>query len=369
MPSRLNIPSQMKQIANIFNTVTTRIAAALMLVLVMTSCHGMIFRDEGDCDPYYKVKFRFDKNMVFADAFHVEVDEVTLYVIDDETGKVVWQNHESGDALHSEGYLMDVPVEPGKYTLLAWAGEGHRTSFSVAESDYSRELRCTLNRARHEDGTAHSHNELNRLYHGKLDAAEFPDEQGVHIFTVPLTKDTNTIRIILQHLSGKPVKKGDFTFSITDDNGLMDWDNSLIDDEPITYHAWHTDEAMAGIIIPEDDDTDAGNRAPSRAAENTENYVKCNATVAEISVGRLMTHRNPVLNINRTSDNRTVVSVPIIDYCIMSKSYQKVPLESQDYLDRQDLYPMTFFLDERDEWIRSLICIGSWKIVLQSAEI
>lgn len=44
------------------------------------------------------------------------------------------------------------------------------------------------------------------------------------------------------------------------------------DGEPVTYHAWHTDEAMAGIIIPEDDDTDTGNRAPSRA-ENTENYV------------------------------------------------------------------------------------------------
>lgn len=138
------------------------------------------------------------------------------------------------------------------------------------------------------------------------------------------------------------------------------------DGEPVTYHAWHTDEAMAGIIIPKDDDTDTGNRAPSRA-ENTENYVKCSATVAEISVGRLMTHRNPVLNINRTSDSRTVVSVPIIDYCIMSKSYQKVPLESQDYLDRQDLYPMTFFLDERDEWIRSLICIGSWKYDVKNA--
>lgn len=358
----------MKQIANIFNTVTIRIAAALILVLVMTSCHGMIFRDEGDCTPYYKVKFRFDKNMVFADAFHVEVNEVTLYIID-ENGKVVWQKHESGDALHSEGYLMDVPVSPGKYTVLAWAGEGHRTSFSVAESDYCRDLRCTLNHTPGEDGTAHSYNELNRLYHGKLDAAEFPDKQGVHIFTVPLTKDTNTIRVILQHLSGKPVSKDDFTFTVTDDNGVMDWDNSLIDDVPVTYHAWHTDEAMAGIIIPDNAGSDDPGLHASSRAENTDNYTKCSAAVAEISMGRLMTHRNPVLRISRATDGKRVVTVPIIDYCIMSKSYHNLSIEDQDYLDRQDMYPMTFFLDERDEWISSLICIGAWKIVLQNTEI
>lgn len=359
--TRLNILPQMKQIANIFNTVKTRIAAALMLAVAMTSCHGMIFRDEGDCDPYYKVRFVYDMNLKFADAFHVEVNDVTLYVIDNKTGKVVWQKRESGEVLNTQGYLMDVDVAPGNYTLIAWAGDGHRTSFSVSENDWRDNLQCKLNHKRLPDGSAHSYDHLDRLYYGKLDTAEFTDEQGVHVFTVPLVKDTNTIRVILQHLSGNHVDKDDFTFSITDDNAFLDWDNSLIDYEPVTYHAWHTDEAMAGIILP-------SGSTVSRA-ENTDNYQKCSAVVAEISVSRLMTHRNPVLRINRTTDNKTIVTIPIIDYCIMSKSYDNLSIPNQEYLDRQDTYPMTFFLDERDEWISSYICIGAWKIVLQNSEI
>ena len=78
--------------------------------VVLTGCDGFIFEDEGDCDPYYKVRFRYDRNLKFADAFAAEVDEVTLYVADAATGRIVWQKHESGNALKQAGYLMDVDV-------------------------------------------------------------------------------------------------------------------------------------------------------------------------------------------------------------------------------------------------------------------
>ncbi len=51
------------------------------------------------------------------------------------TGRIVWQKHESGNALKQAGYLMDVDVRPGNYTLVAWCGEGHRTSFGVDDGD------------------------------------------------------------------------------------------------------------------------------------------------------------------------------------------------------------------------------------------
>ena len=57
----------------------------------------MIYDDEGDCDPHYKVKFRYDMNMKFADAFSNEVNAVTLYVVDESTGRIVWQKRESGE--------------------------------------------------------------------------------------------------------------------------------------------------------------------------------------------------------------------------------------------------------------------------------
>ena len=51
--------------------------------------------------------------------------------------------------------------------------------------------------------------------------------------TVPLVKNTNTIRIILQQMDGVTVEVDKFEFTITDDNGLMNYDNKLLEDENI----------------------------------------------------------------------------------------------------------------------------------------
>ena len=49
------------------------ITALLASAFVFTGCNGLIYDDEGDCDPYYKVKFVYDTNLKFTDAFSAEV--------------------------------------------------------------------------------------------------------------------------------------------------------------------------------------------------------------------------------------------------------------------------------------------------------
>ena len=66
------------------------------------------------------------------------------FQLDPETDRVVWQKTESGEALAQEGYMMDVDVEPGNYTLLAWCGEGHQTSFKVSDATVGKNLQCRL---------------------------------------------------------------------------------------------------------------------------------------------------------------------------------------------------------------------------------
>ena len=108
-----------------------------------------------------------------------------------------------------------------------------------------------LQRERHTDGFGKSSQLLKNLYHGKLAAQEFPATQGVHTFTVNLTKDTNEVNIVLQHLSGEPVDKDDYIFTITDYNGMLDWDNSIMPDEKITYFAHYKEMGSAGLDVPE----------------------------------------------------------------------------------------------------------------------
>lgn len=332
-----------------------QIALSCLLVQAgLASCNSLIYDDQGDCDPYYKVRFVYDMNMKFVDAFPKEVNSVTLYVIDDATGTVVWSKHENGEALRSEGYEIDVDIAPGQYSLLAWAGDGHKTHFTIPETQMVQELECTLGRGYNDDEGAVVDHDLDRLYHGVLRDCDFPDEQGVHVYTVPLMKNTNNITVMLQHLSGAPVDHNQFDFTITDDNGRMAWDNDVLKDEQITYRAHYKTSGTASVRPDE-----------SRAVE------AMSAAIAEHTVARLMeSHKDSArLTVTNKENGEVLFSIPYVQYLLLVKGYHNREMSDQEYLDRQDQYNMTFFLDENNRWISSYIYIESWKIVFNDHDL
>ena len=75
----------------------------LLLVGSLGSCDVLEEEDE-DCALY--VRFKYDMNMLNADAFSTNVKSVTLYVFKD--GKFVFQKTEEGSLLEREGYRMRV---------------------------------------------------------------------------------------------------------------------------------------------------------------------------------------------------------------------------------------------------------------------
>lgn len=351
-------------------------APALMLTAALcapflSSCDGAIYDDEEDCDPHYRVRFTYRKNLKFADAFPSEVREVTLYVIDDATGEIVWQKHEDGAELREEGYLMDIPVDPGRYTLLAWCGEGHRSSFGISdEPGVKTDLECLLLQ-RHEapadhpfapTGT-HVDTRIGDLYHGRLDAQEFPETEGEYVYTVDLMKDTNDVHIVLQHLSGEPVDANDFTFTLTEDNGHMDWDNSLIPESaPVTYFSHDTRSGTAGVEVPDYTKPEGEQMLPAETRVQTQ--VSC--AVANLTVGRLMADRKAYISIYNKENRQVVANIPLTDYALLVRGNDYGHnLTDQEYLDYRDDYSLVFFLDENDRWVNTSIYINSWRLVLQ----
>ncbi len=334
-------------------------AAAAAVCLALTACDGMIYDDQGDCSVTYKVRFRYDYNMKYADAFAHEVESVTLYLVD-AGGNVVWQRTEQGDALAEEGYAMTVDVDPGKYSLLAWCGTADKGSFSIPQSTVATGLTCTLNRQRDGDGSAYVDTDLDRLFHGYLSGQTFPGEAGTYTYTVPLVKDTNVLRVVLQQMSGGVVDKDRFAFTVTDDNGSMAWDNSLLADEDITYRAWHTAQGEAGFDMKATaEELDLSEEASTRSTFS--------AAVAEITTARLVTSGNPHLRVTDNETGDTVFSIPLIDYALLVKGFYNEGMDDQEYLDRQDEWDMTFFLDEGYRWMNAYIYINSWKVVLQGS--
>ncbi len=328
-----------------------QLLAMAACMMALHSCDGMIYDDEGDCTPYYQVQFRYDYNMKYADAFAHEVETVTLYLVDNDSN-VVWQKTESGEALAQDGYAMSVDVDPGTYSLLVWCGTDDKGSFTIPQTTVATELTCKLNRQYDDRGAAYVDTDLDRLYHGYLANQEFPSTEGTYTYTVPLVKNTNTVRVVLQDISGTAVDPDDYVFTITDSNGSMDWDNSLIDDEEINYHAWYTVGAQAGIDV-----TGSGT------------YTMNQAAMAELTIPRLMTTHSPRLTVSRAINGQLVLSIPLVDYALLVKGYYNQSMDDQEYLDRQDEYDMVFFLDVSGSWINNYIYINSWKVVLQDTEL
>lgn len=328
----------------------------LVAVLALSSC-GMVYEDEGDCNTYCDVRFVYDRNMEFADAFASKVEAVDLYVFDAD-GKFLRQVSERGDALKADGYRMPLDLQPGRYTVLAWCGlNGTQDSYDVPDATPGvttlEEMQCRLaDREVMADKTAVD--EIDNLFHG-MTTFTLPDEEGRHTYTVELTKNTNNVRVVLQNTSGEPLDVDDFVFTITDENGLLDYDNSVLDDELLTYRPFYTAHGTAGV------DTDDSDGAVTSVS----------AVVAEFTVSRLFKDKDTrtMLTITKAepeSDGtyKTVLSIPLIDYALLVKGYYNRDMDDQEYLDRQDEYNMTFFIDANGNWLSSSIIINSWRVVL-----
>jgi hypothetical protein len=73
--------------------------------------------------------------------------------------------------------------------------------------------------------------------------------------------------------------------------------------------------------------------------------------------------------VTNNSTGKVVFDVPVKDYALMVKGRENASMPDQEYLDRQDEYNMTFFLDERDQWFNAYIYINSWMVVLQNSSL
>lgn len=310
--------------------------------LAMTSCDGIIYDEEGDCEVTYQVKFRYDMNMKFADAFAHEVKSVKLYAFDAATQQLVWQSSEE-KVVNAENFVIEMDVPAGSYKLLAWCGLMNGESFTLQD-----DLSCQLNRSYDAEGKAFVDKDLFPLFHGALEC-NLPDEPGVHTVTMSLTKNTNVVRVVLQHLSGEPIDKNQFSFCITDTNGWIDADNNLLPDEQVTYCAWCKENVSAGM-------------------ENR-TITEVNGVLAELTVARLVKGQKPMLVITNNETGQEVVRIPLIDMALLIKGNYNRDMSDQEYLDRQDEYNMVFFLDEGEIWMNAYIYINSWKVVLQSNQL
>ena len=316
----------------------------------LSSCdNGLIFEGEGDCGIYYRIRFKYDYNIKYADAFANEVNSIALYIFDENDILVNEITTTDKQALSSGTFEIPLELEPGKYTLLAWGGLMNEESFDMlAETTVGvtklQELQVKMHRQHNANGEANVSDDLLPLFHGTM-PLEVSDIPGTYNETMSLMKNTNVLRILLHEMSGHNVDADKFIFEIHDSNGLYDWDNTLLEDEMITYSPWRQSTGSAEM------------------EDYTRAITTVNVALAELTIGRMMAGESPVLHIKNRETGEDVFRIPVADYALLVKGHYRENMSDQEYLDRQDEYTMTFFLDE-GEWVSSFIYINSWRVVL-----
>lgn len=327
----------------------------LVSMILITSCDWW-HEDQEGCEYKLRVQFVYDMNMKFADAFEHEVKTVTLHAFD-RSGKLVYSKVEPAERILADGGMNVDDLTPGIYNLQVWAeGEVRYTGSYIykgidgAQGIGTSDLKdFQVMVARSDKEVCH---DLTSLFYGSLHDADLTAVPGdTKTVKVKLVKDTNNVKVVLQHLSGKDLNPDDFDFSITDDNGYMDYDNSLLTDDELVYPAWSKYTGKAGV-------------ASSEGSEQT----SVSVAIAELTTNRLVTGHNMRLHVYEHKTGKNIINIPLIDYALLVKGNYNKSMSDQEYLDRQDAYDLVFFLDENHHWLASTIYINSWRVVLSNPD-
>ena len=334
--------------------------AAIAPTVGLTSCDSVIYDDMPECPSGLRIRFVYDYNMEFANAFPAQVDCLTLHVYDSE-GRLVDTFTETTDVLADEGYRMEVDLPAGEYQLVAYGGmECEESSFvytngTPAKGHLISDRQVSL---RPECLTDPDSRKLHNHFYGDATVTVTGDAPELNEVTVKMKRNTNTIRIILQHLDYTPVDHADYDFELEDDNTVMAHNNDVVPTgTSVIYSPWSRGNIEIGPQNPRQADAraDATDIDPANSA----------IAYAEFSVPRLIHGAGTRLRIhanNPDEDPKGDIDLPIISYLEAARSEYHSSMPWQEYLDRENNWQMTFILDRNNRWLYVDIKVADWTV-------
>ena len=328
-----------------------------------TGCN-LVREDLAECPmPVVELRFVYEYNMEFANAFHNQVDCLAAYFFNSDGRLVAIEKVTEQELLADENYRMHPELPVGDYHVVAYGGmECERASFSnsnMTDGSLLTDMQVHLNPAcLIDDGKRRLHNQF-------FGAADFSvDTENDTRATVQMMRNTNSIQIALQHLNGKPVDCNDFDYEITDDNNDFDYDNNLLATGEITYKPYNTENRATGTSVDE---------------ENGGEVQQWYAALAQFTTSRLVKRTvqnnkqtSTYLHVRRVKDGKTIIRIPLINYMLLFKSNNTAAgldyMGDQEYLDRENTWNFVFFLDENNLWISTRLIINDWEVRLNTPD-
>lgn len=105
---------------NIISQFAGMVLSAVLATVALSSCER-IFEDLDPCPHGVSLRFVYDYNMEFSNAFPRQVDCLMLYIYDDKDNYVDTRIV-TGTELQDEDYRMTLDLEKGNYHFVAYGG-------------------------------------------------------------------------------------------------------------------------------------------------------------------------------------------------------------------------------------------------------
>lgn len=308
----------------------------LVFTHLLTSCDTF---DEKlpECSLY--VTFKYDYNMLSVDAFHTQVDKVELYVFDKD-GKFLFTQAEEGEVLKTGSYRMEVPLTVGEYKFMAWAGahnsyEAPELTRGVSEMD---EAKLKLKR----DNSLIITEKIESLWYGEIIDVNF-NARTNQTETINLIKDTNKVKFGFMGATPQwTANVDDYNYEIVEANGYLNYDNSLLDDDVLSYQPYSTEQESPSEIY------------------------------AELNTMRLMADRKTRFVVTEKESGIRVFDINMNNFLIMTAIDRYSEWSKQEYFDRQDEFAIVFVFSGSNEpgekWLATQVTINDWTYYLQTEE-
>lgn len=330
------------EIRSFSDSIKKALAATMIAgtALSFGSC-DRLHEDLQPCPQGVRLRFVYDYNMEFANAFPSQVDCLTVLFYDNEGNYVKTENNIPVSDLSDENWRMTVDLAPGSYNIIAYGGmDCNESSFSFTGTPGTIKMNQLQVQLKPSCLTSPVGTNLHPLFYGKAEVEVEQTDLEYRDYTVYMMKDTNNLRVMLQQVDGTPIDENDFDFKVVDDNTLMAWNNDVIPTSNVEYYPWAR-----------------GNASPGELGDGG----AASVAYAEMSFPRLVTANSPRLVVTRKADGYNVINIPLNNYLLLMKSEVYASMPAQEFLDRESRWKMLFFL-QGGIWLKTTIEVNDWVV-------
>lgn len=307
------------------------------IALLASSCESIYDTVQG-CGLF--VNFKYDYNMLYADAFHSQVERVDVYVFDRDSNFLFRQVAE-GPQLKDKNYrmLLNIPVSQKEdYIVMAWAGSVD--NFSIEPQNENphtiKELRLRMKQSQ----PGGNNTDLGSLWYGEIKSLNYlaEDEQTE---TINLIKNTNRFRVLLQKVGeGESISVDDLSFRLLTDNSCYNYKNEIVSTDEVAYQPYY--------------------------AANVQTV----GAVAELNSMRLVVDNPLTFIIYDNKQQKDLLNIDLMKY-LLAIQMEGHRMTAQEYLDRQSEFSIILFYTntEQGTFLSSKIVVNDWTMWMHGSDL